>query len=183
MHRDVKPENILITRDDQVKVVDFGIAKLTDGISKTDATVAGTLPGITVGTPSYMAPEQFDGALVDGRSDLFSLGCVMFEMASRLSAVWWHNSRRANGRHPSRRGRVARTRPQPSCGAGRHYWPLSDKRPTHRFQSARDLAFSLRAAVQPQPLALDEPVGWQRPRWRNARHRDPLPSSCWRAGS
>ena len=70
VHRDMKPANILITRDGQAKISDFGIAQL-------DLTQM-TLPGRVLGTPAYMSPEQLEGKQVDGRSDLFSLGAILY---------------------------------------------------------------------------------------------------------
>ncbi len=72
IHRDIKPGNIMVTNDGQVKITDFGIAR----ISSSKFTHTGTV----MGTPSYMSPEQVRGAPVDGRSDLFSLGVVTYEM-------------------------------------------------------------------------------------------------------
>jgi serine/threonine protein kinase len=74
IHRDIKPANIMITTDGQVKITDFGLAKLHQ--SQTQQTVANTL----LGTPLYMSPEQAIGENVDGRSDLFSLGTMCYEM-------------------------------------------------------------------------------------------------------
>jgi tRNA A-37 threonylcarbamoyl transferase component Bud32 len=74
VHRDIKPANIMIEPGDRVKVTDFGIAKATD--SGEHLTVTGSL----LGTPSYMSPEQARGADLDGRSDLFAAGCVLYEM-------------------------------------------------------------------------------------------------------
>ncbi|HZE74090.1 MAG TPA: protein kinase [Gemmatimonadales bacterium] len=76
VHRDVKPENILLTRRGDVLVADFGIARALGG----GGTETLTQTGMAVGTPAYMSPEQAAGGQVDGRSDLYSLGCVLYEM-------------------------------------------------------------------------------------------------------
>ncbi len=76
IHRDIKPANIMILPGDRVKVTDFGIAKVTD--SAEHLTVTGSL----LGTPSYMSPEQARGGKIDGRSDLFSVGCILYEMVA-----------------------------------------------------------------------------------------------------
>jgi serine/threonine protein kinase len=80
VHRDVKPANIMIEPGDHVKVTDFGIAKATDVADHLTAT------GSLLGTPSYMSPEQARGQKVDGRSDLFSLGCILYEMVGGQKA-------------------------------------------------------------------------------------------------
>ncbi|HEX6739985.1 MAG TPA: serine/threonine-protein kinase, partial [Vicinamibacteria bacterium] len=74
IHRDIKPANIFISNDGNVKLMDFGVARLTT------ASLTGT--GNIVGTADYMSPEQVKGAKVDGRSDLFSVGCLLFEMVT-----------------------------------------------------------------------------------------------------
>ena len=75
VHRDIKPGNILITRDGRVKVTDFGIGKFTSATS-SDMTRTGQM----IGSPAYMSPEQIRGEKIDGRSDLFSLGVVLYEL-------------------------------------------------------------------------------------------------------
>src|SRR6266571_4696931 len=80
VHRDIKPANIMVEAGDRVKVTDFGIAKVTD--SGEHLTMTGSL----LGTPSYMSPEQARGGQIDGRSDLFSLGCVIYEMLAGRKA-------------------------------------------------------------------------------------------------
>jgi eukaryotic-like serine/threonine-protein kinase len=80
VHRDIKPANIMIESGDRVKVTDFGIAKVMD--SGDHLTMTGSL----LGTPSYMSPEQAKGAALDGRSDLFAVGCILYEMLAGKKA-------------------------------------------------------------------------------------------------
>lgn len=86
VHRDIKPENVMLRSDDFVKVVDFGLAKLTEPQRSLAETLgegsdpAATNPGTVLGTLRYMSPEQAQGRDVDGRSDLFSLGVVLYEL-------------------------------------------------------------------------------------------------------
>ncbi|HXK08619.1 MAG TPA: serine/threonine-protein kinase [Vicinamibacteria bacterium] len=80
VHRDIKPANIMIEPGDHVKVTDFGIAKVTDSAEHLTAT------GSLLGTPSYMSPQQARGEKIDGKSDLFSLGCILYEMMAGQKA-------------------------------------------------------------------------------------------------
>lgn len=85
VHRDIKPENIVLRRDGYVKVLDFGLAKLTNLPEEVDAEAATkmivkTTPGMVIGTLAYMSPEQARGLVVDARTDIWSLGVVLYEM-------------------------------------------------------------------------------------------------------
>jgi len=79
LHRDLKPENILVDDDQRARVTDFGLGRILEEDSQTRT-------GATLGTPAYMAPEQFHGSRVDARADLWALGCVLFEMLTRRRA-------------------------------------------------------------------------------------------------
>ena len=86
VHRDLKPENLFVTKDGQVKILDFGIAKLAQrtagGKVQTEAPtlMVNTAPGMVIGTVGYMSPEQVRGLAVDHRSDIFSFGAILYEM-------------------------------------------------------------------------------------------------------
>ena len=87
IHRDLKPENLFVTKDGRVKILDFGLAKLThqeEGGQATDLPTAsvGTEPGVVMGTLGYMSPEQVKGKPADARSDIFSFGSILYEMLS-----------------------------------------------------------------------------------------------------
>ncbi len=86
VHRDLKPANILLTRDGRIKILDFGLATLAPGASELGSvpTMVVTDPGTTVGTVAYMSPEQASGQPIDARSDLWSVGVVLYELVTRV---------------------------------------------------------------------------------------------------
>ena len=94
VHRDIKPENIVIRPEGYVKILDFGLAKLTERHKGATHTTMSTLlfnssPGTVIGTAAYMSPEQARGISVDERTDIWGLGVVLYEMASGRAAFYW----------------------------------------------------------------------------------------------
>src|SRR5215468_8278578 len=91
VHRDLKPENLFVTKDGRVKILDFGLAKLTHQEEGSQATnlppaTAGTEPGVVLGTLGYMSPEQVRGRQADARSDIFAFGAILYEMLAAKRA-------------------------------------------------------------------------------------------------
>ena len=103
VHRDVKPENVFLTHDGQVKILDFGLAKTAaTGSGATETAFALTDPGSVMGTVGYMAPEQVRGTPVDARTDLFALGAVLYEMLIGPAGVPARHDGRDNDGGPAR---------------------------------------------------------------------------------
>jgi serine/threonine protein kinase len=147
VHRDLKPENLFVSPDGHVKILDFGLAKaFVDARGSDVDTTMGTDPGTVVGTVGYMAPEQIRGQAVDGRTDLFALGAVLYEMLA---------GRRAFARDTPAETMTAILKDDPpELSASRADLPTGldavvrhclEKNQNDRFQSARDLAFNLQA--------------------------------------
>src|SRR3954462_11162095 len=160
LHRDLKPENIFITRDGHVKILDFGLAKLTmpepgaAGLSAEATIDSVTGRGVLLGTLGYMSPEQCRGAAVDARSDLFSFGAVLYEMLS--------GSRAFRGETTADTiSSILKEEPPELTATGRDVPPMLErivhhcleKDPADRFQSARDIAFALEALSSASPGA------------------------------
>ena len=153
VHRDLKPENVFLTSDGRVKILDFGLARRDPLSSVGNASVTPTLtqqtmPGTVIGTIGYMAPEQVSGDPGDARSDIFSFGCVLYEMATGRRAFQGKSGGetlaailRDDPEDPMASGRAI---PQDLARVIAH---CLAREPAQRFQSAQDLAFNLRAVA------------------------------------
>jgi len=176
IHRDLKPANIFLTNDGRLKILDFGLAKLTQrdasGIGETLAPtrtagpVTQTDAGAVLGTVGYMSPEQVRGKPVDARSDLFALGTILYEMLSGQRAF-------AKDSSADTMAAILKEEPPELSGEGTRIPPAVErvvrhcleKNATERFQSARDLAFALEslagssttsARAQPPTVAVNQ---------------------------
>jgi eukaryotic-like serine/threonine-protein kinase len=144
-HRDIKPENIFLCTDGQVKILDFGLARATaPEAAESDSTLSlRTGTGIVLGTASYLSPEQARGQSIDGRSDIFSLGTVLYEMLAGQRPFLGDS-------FADLLTSILREDPPPLPASAKVSPALEriirrclEKSPAERFQSARDLAFQL----------------------------------------
>jgi Tol biopolymer transport system component len=168
VHRDLKPENLFVTSDGHVKILDFGLAKLSDAPS-SDARPASET-GLIMGTVGYMSPEQVRGQAVDYRTDFFAFGAILYEMmcgqrafnkptaADTMSAI-------LNEEPPS----IPQLSPTVPPALQRLVRRCLEKNREQRFQSASDLAFALEALsdskMPPAPPGEEAQASWRKPAW------------------
>ena len=181
VHRDLKPENVMLTREARVKILDFGLARVSAPVTADDDTVRDdaegrTRTGVVMGTVGYMSPEQARGETVDARSDLFSFGCMLCEMLTGVRPFARASSAESIAallhEEPAGLERADPDIPEEAARVLRH---CLEKEPSERFQSVRDLVFDLKSL-------LGEPVS-ERARRGRSRSRPRVPWAAIASGS
>ena len=160
MHRDLKPENLWVTGESRIKILDFGLAKLSEPAKHSGAAAATTVSptiehGRVMGTVGYMSPEQVRGQPLDHRTDIFSFGTILHEMLSGSRA--FHGPSSVDTQFA-----ILNAEPPELAGpaVNRLVRRCLEKDPEQRFQSANDLIVDLEAALDAQPDAGEAERSW-----------------------
>ena len=160
IHRDLKPENLFLTSDGRVKILDFGLARWTPS-TPSGPSEAPTLTqeNLVLGTAGYMSPEQVRGTPADARSDIFSLGCVLYEMVAGQRAFSRQTSAQTMAAILEAQPlELATTGKQVPAGLENVIAHCLEKKPQQRFHSAHDLALALRATLSGSEPAKPTPA-------------------------
>ena len=171
IHRDVKPANIMVTRNGQVKVTDFGIARMT-----SNETVAQT--AAVLGTASYLSPEQAQGGPIDQRSDLYSLGCVLYEMLTGRPPFTADSPVAVASKHVLEQAtKPSRVNPDVTPQLDAVVMRALSKNPDDRYQDAEEMRADLERARQGMPVAATPLLPDAPPTTRVIHGAQPQPTS------
>ncbi|MEZ6071029.1 MAG: protein kinase [Pirellulales bacterium] len=157
VHRDIKPDNVMLTRDGEVKVADFGLARRTSEGKNVDLTQV----GVTMGTPLYMSPEQVEGRRLDARSDIYSFGVTCYHMLAGQPPFTGETSLAVAVQHLNKQPpALSGARPDLPAQLCQIVHRMLAKNPDERYQSASDVVAALDALNDVAANSARTPNGW-----------------------